>query len=59
MGLRSYINIALIPISEVSYSISNAFVKSGKAKISAEHNFSFKWAKTDSYSPPHLNLIDF
>jgi hypothetical protein len=37
----------------------NAFIKSGKAKTSAEHNFSFKRAKVDSYSSPHLNSTDF
>jgi hypothetical protein len=39
---------APIPIQEASHSISNAFVKSGKAKTGEEHNFSFKRTKANS-----------
>jgi len=49
----------LIPIPDASHSISNAFIKLGKAKIGAEHNFSFKRTKVNFCSSPHLNPKDF
>ena len=57
MSLRSYVNTTPIPIPYASYSISNAFVKSSKAKTYAKHNFSFKKAKVDSCSSFNLNLM--
>ena len=59
MCLWSCINTSPILILDASHSISNAFLKSSKAKIVAEHNFSFKKAKVDLCSSLYLNPTDF
>jgi hypothetical protein len=59
IGLRSCSKTTPILIPDASHSISNAFVKSGKAKTGAEHIFSFKRTKANYCSFPHLNPTDF
>ena len=49
----------LISIPNASHSISNAFVKLGKAKTCAEHNFSFTRTKVNFCSSPPFNSNRF
>ena len=48
-----------MPRPEASHSISKALEKSGKAKIGADVNFSFKLLKAFSCSLPQLKMIFF
>ncbi|KAK9007095.1 hypothetical protein V6N11_050928 [Hibiscus sabdariffa] len=48
-----------MPIPEASHSSSNVLVKSGKRKIGAEHNLSFKAKKASSCATPHVKPTEF
>ena len=52
-------NTALIPTPLASQSTLKSFSKSGKARTSAVHNFSFKTTKVISASSPQWNSLFF
>lgn len=59
MSLSYYIKMVLILVPIASQLILNFFVKSGKTKIGAKHNFSFNNLKTFYCSLSQLKSKDF
>jgi len=59
MSFFSYIKKSLIPIHEVSHSISKDFVKSGNDNNKAKISFPFNKLKAFSCFLPYLKPINF